>query len=334
MIISFSAAQLLVALIHLIGNLHHVRNVSIFNIRVCIMDELLICADLFRELSPEDLKEAINGSDIGILTEAVKIPPLPSKELDGILQRNWVSLIARPGDIPGFNLSPFAQKVEMDDGVTEYYCSNVKVYSLTAACKLWGAGEVAKALSRYEEWLHSSDAKRDHPTNRPCHMLWRCSTEAEKLVVILNDQQTGQVQERGIQPKQTLSDRFKKCADKQLAMDRAVQIILEAMLDNLPFPKLTDVAALLSKDGFVIDPKRMSERPVIKALRSQSKKRPQSTTGKAYAQWREGLMKTLAVYRVPILQSDDAGLEEPAKKGKPSGAKKKEESENSNTTKT
>jgi len=336
MIISFSAAQLLVALIHLIGNLHHVRNVSIFNIRVCIMDELLICADLFRELSPEDLKEAINGSDIGILTEAVKIPPLPSKELDGILQRNWVSLIARPGDIPGFNLSPFAQKVEMDDGVTEYYCSNVKVYSLTAACKLWGAGEVAKALSRYEEWLHSSDAKRDHPTNRPCHMLWRCSTEAEKLVVILNDQQTGRIQEKGVQPKQTLSDRYKKCADKQLAMDRAVQIILEAMLENRPFPKLTDIAEQLVTAGFAIVPKRfskrLSEQPVIKALRSQSKKRPQSTSGKAYAKWREGLMKTLAFYRVPILQSDDAGLEEPAKKGKSDGAKKKEESENNKST--
>ena len=298
------------------------------------MDELLICTDLFRELSPEDLKEAVNGSNVGLLTEAVKIPLLPSKELNAIMQRNWCSLTIHDSGIPGFNLSPFAQKVKIDDGVYEYYCSNVKVYSLTAACKLWGAGAVAQALACHEEWLRSSDAKLDHPTNLPCLMLWRCAVEAEKLVAILNDQHTDRIQEKSVQPKQALSDRYKKCADKQLAMDRAAQIILEAMFANLPFPKLTEVAVLLSKDGFVIDPKRMSEQPVIKALRSQSKKRPQSTTGKAYAQWREGLMKTLAVYRVPILQSDDAGLEEPAKKGKTSGAKKKEESENNRSTKT
>jgi len=302
------------------------------------MDELLICADLFRESSPMDLKEAINGPDVGFLTEAVRIPFLPSNALDNILHSNWLSLLIFPCEVPGFNLSPLAKKVEIDDGEFEYYCSKVKVYSLTAACKLWGAGEVAKALTCHEEWRRSSDAKLDYPQNLTGLMLWRCATEAEKLAVILNGQQTGQVQEKGTQPKHTLSDRYKKCADKQLAFDRAIQIILEAMLENFPFPKLTDIAKQLVTAGFAIVPKRFSKRlsdnPVIRALRIQSKNRPQSTTGKAYAQWREGLMKTLAVYRVPILQSDNAGLEEPAKKGKSGGAKKKEKSKNNSTTKT
>ncbi|MCL2118074.1 MAG: hypothetical protein FWH27_06560 [Planctomycetaceae bacterium] len=301
------------------------------------MDELLICTDLFREATPEDLKAAINVPDVGILTEAVKIPPLPSKELDGILQRNWCSLPPHSVGIPGFNLSPFAQKVEMDDGVIEYYCSNVRVYSLTAACKLWGAGEVARALTRYEEWLHSSDAKRDDPSNRPCFLLRRCVTEAEKLFAILNYQQAGQNQEKGNPaptPSKQLSRHFMKRSDKLLAMDAAVQIILEAMFANAPFPVLTEVAEQLFKDGFAINPetfnKRLSANKVIKALRSQSKKRPETTSGKAYEKWREGLMKTLVSFRVPILQSDDAGLEEPAKTGR---AKKKEENENSDMTK-
>ena len=121
-------------------------------------------------------------------------------------------------------------------------------------------------------------------------------------------------------------------------MDAAVQIILEAMFTNAPFPKLTDLADRLFKDGFAIHPerfgKRLSENPVIKALRSQTKKRPEVTTGKAYEKWHEGLMKTFAVYRVPILQSDDAGLEEPAKTKKSGRAKKKEGMENNSTTKT
>ena len=301
------------------------------------MDELLICADLFRETTPEDLKEAINGPDVGVLTEAVRIPSLPSKELEDILHRNWCSLTISPCDVPGFNLSPFAKKVEIDDEVIEYFCSNIKVYSLTAACKLWGAGEVAQALSCYEKWLHSTDAKLDHPTNRPCDMLRRCVTEAEKLVAILNYQQAGQNQEKGTPiptPPKHLSRRYKKDSDKLLAMDAAVQIILEAMFANAPFPKLTEVADQLFKDGFAINPetfnKRLSANKVIKALRSQSKKRPETTSGKAYERWREGLMKTLASFSVPILQSDTAGLEEPAKAGR---AKKKEESEGDVMTK-
>ena len=305
------------------------------------MDELLICADLFRETTPEDLKEAINGPDVGVLTEAVRIPSLPSKELEDILHRNWCSLTISACDVPGFNLSPFAKKVEIDDGVIEYFCSNIKVYSLTAACKLWGAGEVAQALSCYEKWLHSTDAKLEHPTNRPCDMLRRCVTEAEKLAGILNSQQVGIIQDKDTPapapPKQTLTDRYKKSAEKQLAMDAAVQVILEAMFANAPFPKLTEVADQLFKDGFAIHPKRfgkrLSENPVIKALRSQTKKRPEVTSGKAYEKWREGLMKTLASFRVPILQSDAAGLEEPAKVGKSGRAKKKEENENSDMTK-
>ena len=81
------------------------------------MDELLICADLFRETTPEDLQEAIHGPNVGVLTEAVRIPFLPSKELDNILHRNWLSLLMYPCDVPGFNLSPFAKKVEIDDEI-------------------------------------------------------------------------------------------------------------------------------------------------------------------------------------------------------------------------
>ncbi|MCL2119253.1 MAG: hypothetical protein FWH27_12585 [Planctomycetaceae bacterium] len=103
-----------------------------------------------------------------------------------------------------------------------------------------------------------------------------------------------------------------KCAERQLALDCAVQVILEAMLANLPFPKLTDVANKVFADGFDINPetynKRLSEETVIKALKSQAEKRPQSTTGKAYKQWRENLQNTLDAYRVPLLQSARAGL--------------------------
>ena len=65
-------------------------------------------------------------------------------------------------------------------------------------------------------------------------MLRRCVTEAKKLFDILHPQQTGQDKPTS-RPKQTLSDRYKKCAEKQLALDCAVQLILEAMLENLPF---------------------------------------------------------------------------------------------------
>ena len=166
-------------------------------------------------------------------------------------------------------------------------------------------------------------------------MLWRCVTETEKLFAILQHQQTEQIPTKPApttsHPKQTISDRYKKCAERQLALDCAVQMILEAMLANLPFPKLTDVADKVFAEGFDINPetynKRLSEEQVIKALKSQAEKRPQSTTGKAYKQWRDNLQKTLDAYCVPLVQSDLAGLEEP-KKMKSGSAKKKEANEN------
>ena len=208
----------------------------------------------------------------------------------------------------------------------EYQDADFEIMLPEDAINKWNRQNVAAALHFYEQWSLSEDAQKPAPENHECFFLRTC-LELNQIASDILSTNTVATDKKKTCSKQTLPDRYKKCAEKQLAFDCAAQIILEAMLDNLPFPKLTEVAKQIFKAGFAIDPekfsKRLSDNPAITALRTQSKERPQSTSGKAYKEWREGLMKTLAVYRVPILQSDNAGLEEPMKKGKSGGAKKK-----------
>ena len=339
------------------------------------MPEYLICVYRIASASPYYLYQAMShvlAGDacpdlyIAAKTQAASIDEL--KEI--VVKARWMAFerfgFAFADQVPKdeyrtYLFSPFLRKIPADfpeypdhlyQGVPstpefyteihngwEYQDADFMIMLPEDAINKWNQPNVAAALLLYEQWLLSEDAQKFTPENHECFFLRTC-LELNQAVSGILSANTVETDKKQAPPKH-LSRRYKKDSDRLLAMDAAVQIILEAMFANAPFPVLTEVADQLFKDGFAINPKtfnkRLSEEPVIQALRSQAKKRPKVTTGKAYEKWREELMKTLARFRDPILQSDTAGLEEPKKVSssrKPDGAKKKEENENNSTTKT
>jgi hypothetical protein len=236
-----------------------------------------------------------------------------------------------PADIPVHPFYLYRGDTACPDFFTEihdgwkYQDADFDIKLLEDTVSIWNRQDIVVALRFYEQWLLSEDGQKFAPDNRECFFLREC-LELNRIAAEIVSTDTIDKTEPENTPKQSLSDRYKKCAERQLALDSAVQIILETMLANLPFPKLTDVANKVFADGFAINPetynKRLSEEKVIKALKSQAVKRPQSTIGKAYRQWRENLMQTLDIYGVPLIQNDQAGLEGP-KSLKSRSAKKK-----------
>ena len=143
------------------------------------MENLLICAYTFHADSPEELKETLHGGEPGYLCYAAEIPTLPEEEFQEILMYNRIAALFCSSPIPELNLSPFARKVELDEGCFAWFAPQVDIYSMTAACKLWGHLEVARAMTLYEEWQSSCDQVLE------CEMLRRCISDATHLTKML-----------------------------------------------------------------------------------------------------------------------------------------------------
>ena len=298
------------------------------------MDEYLICAELFSESSIEELEELTGSGEAGFLLLAAKILVLPSEDLNSILLRAQFDMLSsRTHDIHAFNLSPFVEKVELYDDVVEYHYTNVKIYSLAAARKLWDTATIAKALNDYDEWSCSSDAKLDTPTNRVCIMLRRCVAEATIAFGILHPQEIKANETQKQEPNN--DDRMKEKSNSLLTFEKAAQIIISDVLEGLPCPTHNAVAERLHEAGFEINPetynRRLSGNDQIRELRRKAKRRPDKTSGKAYEKWLRDFLDTASIFGQPLIQSDNAGMEEPKKTppSRPSdSAKKKVDEEN------
>lgn len=276
------------------------------------MDEYLICIHLFDEPSLENLSEATHGDSVGMLMYAVQVAGPTYREMQEILCQNRIEAISgREASYPGFDLHPFIQRVEIDEGFIRYYASELCFFSLDAASQLWGRVEIAQAKRKFDDWLNSSDAALDTPTNRECNALRRCMKEA-KLVGESATQQKSP--KKAVEYTPRSDDEIKRdIADRQLAYDAAADILIEATLGGKAIPSSSKIAELVIQKGILdISEKtlrnKLSDNQAWKSLMIQAKKRPDREEGREYREWRERFEKALPFLRRELIQRSDAGM--------------------------
>ena len=146
------------------------------------MEPFYICVHVFCETSASALRDAVLGNAVGRLSFAVKIQEATYPEIQKIILQNQLkALVRRQVTLPELNMNPFVEIVKLD-WATEYYASDVSLFSHDATHKLWSKTEIANALLEYDNWLASPDAALEKPVNRECEMLRQCVKQANLLL--------------------------------------------------------------------------------------------------------------------------------------------------------
>ena len=298
-----------------------------------LMEEYLVCVHVFCEQSLKSLREAVDGSDLGRLLYAVKVAGPTYSEMQRILTQNWTA--AYDGSRPtfqGFNMHPFVEKVEIDEGIVDFHASEVNFFSLDAAHKLWNKVEIATARAEFDRWFRSSDATLDRPTNRECDMLRRIVQEAKIIAESIAESGETPREQLLSQPKQIGGAAFRKAADRVIAFDQVAQRIITAALSNEKIPFFRTLCEELVQDGTwkgsvsTLQNQLAANKP-IQGLMSLAKKRPEqpiNVNTKAYKKWREEFEKFHPIFRKQLIQRDDTNLHD---EDKSTSAKKRAKEE-------
>lgn len=250
---------------------------------------------------------------LGTLLYAVHVAGPTYAQMQDIRLNNWIAANGRRGPkFDGFNMHPFVEKVEIDEGIVEYYASNVYFYTLDAADKLWNATDIASARAEFDRWLRSSDAALDQPVHRECVML-RCIVEEAKYIEesILRQNPP----KKYVEYAPRTDDKIKRnIADRQLAFDAAVDILVEATLGGKSIPNSSEIAEQVIQKG-LLDISHKTFRNILSAnvtwgtLMNRAKERPDGDEDSPeYRTWREGFEERLPLLRNAIIQRNDAGI--------------------------
>lgn len=276
------------------------------------MEEYLVCVHAYCESSLESLKEATAGNDLGILLYAAKVTGPTYNELQEIVQRSWIA--ANRPSVPkfnGFNLHPFIERVEINEGIIEYHASQVDVFSLDAAHKLWSKVDIASACVAFDRWLKSDDTALEKPVQRECEMLHRIVAES---AAIASSAGIPEPSKKAIAYMPRTDDEIKKnVADRQLAFDAACEILVTAALEGKPIPSSSAIAKQVVQKG-ILDISEKTFRNVLcgnaiwKSLMILVKKRPAGKECREYQQWRERFDEVLPFLRRELVQRSDAGI--------------------------
>ena len=88
-----------------------------------------------------------------------------------------------PGTALIQSLSLDKVKIPYQEGLRR--CGRVRVLSAKTAAGLWEVNEVAAAKTRFNNWLESSDEKKETPKNRHCALLQLCQNYAKERLNVL-----------------------------------------------------------------------------------------------------------------------------------------------------
>jgi hypothetical protein len=278
------------------------------------VEEYIVCVHIFCEPSLESLREAVGGSDLGRLRYAVKVAGPSYAEMQKILTQNWTA--AFDGSRPifqGFNIHPFVEMVEIDEGIFEYHASEVNFFSLDAAHKLWSNVEIVTARAEFDRWFRSADATLDKPVNRECAMLRRIVEETEIIVESITGSKATPREQLPSQPKRIGGAAFRKAADRVIAFDKVAQRIIDAALSNEKIPFFRPLCEELVRDGtwkgsVSTFQNQLTTNKPIQGLMKQARKRPANFASKAYRKWREEFEKYHPIFRRQLVQRDDTNL--------------------------